>query len=167
MVVPSSESVAALVTFTGGTILGIETRNFDGGDADLSFDVQLFSNLFYAPQGGREAISLETPISIPGMIFRAVRFRTSSDDYWPNDTAFFAFRLDSGYGWIKVIAGFDGTPLVYNVAYDTEATSPIQVGVVPEPSSFALLGLLATGAAGVMAWKRCRRKQQQGDGVEE
>ena len=169
--VPPSECVAALVTFDGTLTFGSRLLNFDGGGGiDLKVVRGTHSFTFNAVNGGVTAVAGTTPGgAFPSSLFSAYRSAGGANNNWPNASSqFFAFRLDvTGYGWIRVDSGFVGNALVYEGAYDTAATSPIQTGAIPEPSSFALLGLLATGAAGVMAWKRCRRKQQQGDGVEE
>ena len=167
--VSSSECFAGLEFFGGSIYAGISALNPDGvGGNDLRMAVVGGTNTFLALIGGRTAVDYTTPSSVPPGVFSATRTVSGDHNNWPNVGQYFAFRLDgSGYGWIKVDAGFGGNNLVYQGVYDTAATSPIQTGAIPEPSSFALLGLLATGAAGVMAWKRCRRKQQQGDGVEE
>ena len=177
-IVASPECVADLVTFDGTLPSGVLDLDFHaGGSIDLAMwtYIQNF-NYFQANNGGAPAVAGTTPggefPSSPFLAWRYSEFGSTAagrtHTNWPQDTQYFAFRLDgSGYGWIKVDAGFGGNNLVYQGVYDTAATSPIQTGAIPEPSSFALLGLLATGAAGVMAWKRCRRKQQQGDGVEE
>jgi len=172
--VASPECVADLVTFDGTLPSGHRHLDLDGGggwppDLQMEFNNNT-SNMFRAFNGGVPAQAGTTPGgAFPSSGFTVHRYSSGSYHSWPNAASqFFAFRLNvTGYGWIKVDAGSAGNALVYEGAYDTAATSPIQVGAVPEPSSFALLGLLATGAAGVMAWKRCRRQQQQGDGVEE
>ena len=166
--VASPECVADLVRFDGvGTTSG--NVDLDGGGIDFAWN-RYFTYAYANFGNGMTPVEDgATPAVIPQGRTAATRFKNYESNYsWPNEKSqFFAFRLDSGYAWVKLDLSWDPNQLVYEGAYDTAATSPIQVGAIPEPSSFALLGLLATGAAGVMAWKRCRRKQQQGDGVEE
>jgi hypothetical protein len=75
----------------------------------------------------------------------------------------FQFDLNSVtlYGWarLNVEANLLGNPVatVLDYAYE-DSGAPIEVGVVPEPSSMAL-GCLAAGAAGLALW---RRKREEG-----
>ena len=77
---------------------------------------------------------------------------------------YFGVKLSSNqYGWIHVelTTGADGSYKslsILNGAYDNTGAA-IKVGAVPEPSSFAYLGLLAAGAGAVFALKKFRRHQ--------
>lgn len=79
-------------------------------------------------------------------------------------TQHFAFGLaNGGLGWIHVETLFNGNPLTVTHGYADHDLLPIggiHVGsTIPEPGSFAFLGMLATGAAGVAALKKYRREQ--------
>jgi hypothetical protein len=70
----------------------------------------------------------------------------------------FSFEADDGthYGWLQVYmngAALNAFSLV-DYAYENIAGQGIHVGTVPEPGS---LGLLATGAIGLLMWRRARR----------
>ena len=60
----------------------------------------------------------------------------------------------TAYGWLRVrINNAAGTFTVVDWAYDN-AGNAVQAGVVPEPSTLATLGLLASGAAGLGLYRR-------------
>ncbi|HPA16936.1 MAG TPA: PEP-CTERM sorting domain-containing protein [Verrucomicrobiae bacterium] len=63
------------------------------------------------------------------------------------------------YGWIRVGIETNGSgqPVamtIYDWAWETAPDTQIVAGVIPEPSTAAGLALLATGAAGLAAWRR-------------
>ncbi len=60
------------------------------------------------------------------------------------------------YGWLQIRLGATITdPSRAIVAYGFERTgAPIAVGAVPEPTTTALLGVMAAGALGVRAWRK-------------
>lgn len=59
------------------------------------------------------------------------------------------------YGWVEIsVSGFAHLITLHSWAYDDEGND-IQAGAIPEPGH---IGLLAAGAAGLLAW---RRKRQQ------
>ncbi len=60
------------------------------------------------------------------------------------------------YGWFQVFLGATATdPARAIVGYAFENTgATINVGQVPEPNTFALLGLVAVGGAGIRAWRK-------------
>lgn len=71
---------------------------------------------------------------------------------------YIGFRFDNAgnthYGWAQLdVAGASIT--VSRWAYESDADTAIHIGTIPEPSSFALLGL---GAAGILGWRRRRNK---------
>jgi hypothetical protein len=60
------------------------------------------------------------------------------------------------YGWLQVTLSTtaQGQPrAVVSYAYENSG-APITVGAVPEPSTMALLGVMAAGALGVRAWRK-------------
>lgn len=71
----------------------------------------------------------------------------------------FTFEHKNGgthYGWVKVnmVGVTHNAFTLLDYAYEDMAGKAIQVGPVPEPGS---LGLLATGALGLLLWRRTRR----------
>ncbi|MGI8437012.1 MAG: PEP-CTERM sorting domain-containing protein [Chthoniobacterales bacterium] len=60
------------------------------------------------------------------------------------------------YGWFQISLGASATdPARAIVGYAFENTgATINVGQVPEPNTFALLGLVAVGGAGIRAWRK-------------
>lgn len=89
------------------------------------------------------------------------------------ESGFFGFKFEKDgsdyYGWgrLEIDLLDAGSPYprsgygfaITDAYYDASPNTPITVGVVPEPSSMALLG---AGAAGVAAWK-ARRKLRGAD----
>jgi hypothetical protein len=88
-------------------------------------------------------------------------------------TGFAGFRIRTGslsgmplynYGWIRLrwddfLVAYKDFPQILTVidwAYNTTSNAPIHIGDtgVPEPSTL-VLALMAAGAAGVQAWRRC------------
>ena len=59
------------------------------------------------------------------------------------------------FGWVHLITtGTTGFPAtIVDYAYDNAGGS-ITAGQVPEPTTFALLGVMAAGALGVRAWRK-------------
>lgn len=59
------------------------------------------------------------------------------------------------YGWVHLMTtGTTGFPAtIVDYAYDNAGGS-ITAGQVPEPTTFALLGVMAAGALGVRAWRK-------------
>jgi hypothetical protein len=56
------------------------------------------------------------------------------------------------FGYLDISVAADGTSVtLYGGAYESLANTPIQTPAVPEPGTLALL---ATGAAGLAAWRR-------------
>ena len=83
----------------------------------------------------------------------------------PVGTRFFGVKLSANkLGWIEVKLTADGlgdheSLSILSGAYNDQAGASIHVGTVPEPSSFAYLGLLAAGAGGVLALKKFRKQR--------
>lgn len=60
------------------------------------------------------------------------------------------------YGWMQIMLSGSQTSqprAIVSYAYD-DAGMGVQAGVVPEPSTFALLGLMGVGAMGVRSWRK-------------
>lgn len=67
----------------------------------------------------------------------------------------FSDGTDAFYGWAQVSVATDLASLkLIDFAYETEANTPIEAGAVPLPGSLALM---ATGAAGLLAYRRMKR----------
>jgi hypothetical protein len=65
-------------------------------------------------------------------------------------------QIDYGYIRISLSDTVEGQPRgIVEYAYENTG-SGMNVGTVPEPSTFALLALMATGAAGLRAWRSRR-----------
>jgi hypothetical protein len=81
-----------------------------------------------------------------------------------SENAFAGVRFQIGgadhFAWIRLHVGdTDGIPsslTAIDWAYESEAGQGIKAGEIPEPSTLALL---ATGAAGLLAWRRRRASQ--------
>lgn len=93
--------------------------------------------------------------------FRTVNgFETAPD----NTPLYIGFRFSNGqdglyYGWASITADTtNGQLIVNNWAFD-DAGSPIAVGSIPEPRTWAMmgLGLLALGASGARHWRKPRK----------
>ncbi|MHB8973616.1 MAG: PEP-CTERM sorting domain-containing protein [Pirellulaceae bacterium] len=74
----------------------------------------------------------------------------------------FSFKTsgNSRYGWLRVTmkgADLKNAFTIRDFAYE-DTGEGIQAGDVPEPGS---LGLLATGAVGLLLWRRCRRRNDK------
>jgi PEP-CTERM motif len=80
--------------------------------------------------------------------------------------AFFGIKVGGDYGWVEVkwggtTGGLPTSLTLLGWAYETTAGAAIAAGdtglsTVPEPST-ALMGLLAAGAGGVLAWRKRRQ----------
>jgi hypothetical protein len=82
-------------------------------------------------------------------------------------TGIAGFVLQNGssqfdFGWLRIevsdpnSVGYMTEIQALNWAHDDTAFEPIPAGVTPE-LSIAALALLASGAAGLLAWRRCRK----------
>jgi hypothetical protein len=61
----------------------------------------------------------------------------------------------TNFGWVHLnTTGTTGFPAtIVDYAYEDSGAS-IMAGQMPEPSTFALLGVMAAGALGVRAWRK-------------
>ncbi|MBI1325134.1 PEP-CTERM sorting domain-containing protein [bacterium] len=74
----------------------------------------------------------------------------------PNYVGFSFVAADTAvhYGWLRIDVGAAVTVrTIMEVGYSAIPGQSVQVGVVPEPST-VIMGLLASGATGVIAWRR-------------
>jgi hypothetical protein len=98
-----------------------------------------------------------------GFTFKAPIIAYTNSNVAPSatGTAYFGFLTTAGQlGWLKMNLGGTGGAITYlAAAINTVAGDPIHVGAVPEPSTASLLGfgVLALGAAGVLAERRRRK----------
>ena len=61
------------------------------------------------------------------------------------------------YGWMRISLGATsgGQPrAIVEYAYENTQGMGIMAGAVPEPSTLALLGVMAAGALGVREWRK-------------
>jgi hypothetical protein len=61
------------------------------------------------------------------------------------------------YGWIRIslsASAFSQPRMVVEYAYENSQGVGINAGAIPEPSTFALLGVMAAGALGVREWRK-------------
>lgn len=79
-----------------------------------------------------------------------------------NSPNYLGYRFIGGdsqqyYGWLRIDVGPNAeTRTIMEVGYSTVTGQSVQVGAVPEPST-VIMGLLASGATGVIAWRRRRQ----------
>jgi len=62
----------------------------------------------------------------------------------------------TAYGWFQISLGATLTAprAIVGFAYEDGVGVGIQAGAIPEPSTFALLGVMAAGAFGVREWRK-------------
>jgi len=140
-----------------GSIKGMVSSSANGGLA-------LFA------QGGPISAKASSYLSKGPLVLRQVTSSGSLYGVFPlNQTAFAGFDLNGKLGWIKVKlgdAGSTGIPTSVTIlgwAYNDVAGATILAGqttsAVPEPGTMAL-GLLASGAGGLVALRRAKKKAQ-------
>lgn len=168
-------SIAAASTANnGGAPLALDFDGHAGVDINLSHNsfTSQFALVNFPNGGAAVTVSNDVgaTVTFPIASASAARYHTAGglDTYtggWgPNRTAMFGFRTSGGnFAWIRLQAdGATGTPItsvkLLDGAYNGSVGAPIHA--VPEPSAFALLGLLAAGAGGVVALKKKYRKQE-------
>lgn len=142
--------------FFGGPYQGASSPNFDsatvGFQAGFAYSFNLASGTTIGPSSNSffATTSLAYGANNPNAQFNnanpgLIGFRFTQSD------------ASTAYGWLRVrINNAAGTFTLVDWAYDN-AGNPVQAGVVPEPSTLATLGLLASGAAGLGIYRR--RKQ--------
>jgi hypothetical protein len=147
-------------TGTSNTVPGWNWNPYDGGTA-----LQFFWNA--APNGG---LSLDTTtyavLAAGAPISNASMFITSTGSaataaWQAGRDAYLGIRLlnsqtsATNFGWVhfqtSATNGFPATIVEY--AYGNAGES-INAGQIPEPSTTALLGVMAAGALGVRAWRK-------------
>jgi hypothetical protein len=94
------------------------------------------------------------------LLFKAGVFTGAQGNFGNHATGFAGFQLNNGdLGWIKLRwdsgDSLPSTLTALSWAYNADG-GPMNAGEVPEPGT-ASLALLATGAAGLLAWRRRRR----------
>jgi hypothetical protein len=150
----------------GGGSLGV-LKNGSGqlkrlvSGAKISGGAGLFSSSFGALRQKRQINQAGTQVSSHGT--------------WPKDkTGFAGVEFTQGgqehFGWVRLewgsaplnapgtVPGFPVSLTAIDWAYETDPNVAITAGSVPEPST-GVLGLLACGSVGVLAWRK--RKQQR------
>lgn len=160
-------SVAIFLRGTGAAIAG---AGFAGNR--FSADIEAFHNsqvVAFGPLGTNTVFS-DTGLLRSGFFCQPSRCGSTvrgSGGAWPaNGTAFAAFELSNGdVGWLEIAmrSNQHGVPddvTILGWAYNDVPGQPIHIGTVPEPSTLAL-ALLATGSAGVLAWRRRRKAAAQ------
>lgn len=89
-------------------------------------------------------------------------FGPNAGQWKANSANYFGFSFigadaKTHYGWMRLDVGADYTiRTIKEVGYSTVFGQSVQVGAVPEPST-VIMGLLASGATGVIAWRRKRK----------
>jgi hypothetical protein len=148
----------ALEFATGGGVTGSHQRaakNFGLGTV-----IGAAGQHFYP--GGSDFLNKHTTLGAFNGFFKGV------------DTGFLGFSYAGHYGWIEAMVSDAGSPGYTNelkviaYAYNSVSGATINPGqgipvTTPEPDT-AVLGLLASGAAGLAIWRR-RRKEVDAPGV--
>ncbi|MDW7981129.1 MAG: hypothetical protein RMH97_11235 [Verrucomicrobiales bacterium] len=112
------------------------------------------------PEGDTWALTETTPFGVAGPYFSSYS-SIGVLGLFTNQTAYaglqFHIAANVHYGWIKVqeIPWLLGGGIVYEYAYDMRPGVPVLAGIVPEPSSWSILGL-ALSALGAPALARAR-----------
>lgn len=169
-----------------GLYVNVETRvsgttgfSVPGWDVDvytqssqLSFYRSATSGAFYMkysagdPNGTVGNLSVGTTVgassSFSSTDINVAFFGPSAGQWKTNSANYFGFSFlgaDSGrhYGWMRLDVGADYTiRTIKEVGYSTVIDQSVQIGTVPEPST-VIMGLLASGVTGVIAWRRKRK----------
>ena len=182
-VVPSSDAVIVysgvvnlnIAATTNGLYLNVVTGAINepgntGGSSVPGWDINPYGStsltLFNpaAPAGGvyqgsanNFNLALGTLVSAAGPFSSGI-FSSAPNFNSSNNYVGFRFLNEAtgitNYGWFQISLGATITAprAVVGYAYENTGAS-INVGNVPEPSTFALLGVMAAGALGVRAWR--------------
>jgi len=159
-------------------VSGSTTLTVPGWDVDI-YTQSTFLSFYRSPENGTRYIkyaavdpnnqignlSIGTIVgsssSITTTEVSIASFGVNPGTWKQNSANYFGFSFigaDAGthYGWMRLNVGADYTiRTIMEVAYSTVAGQSVQVGAVPEPSTL-IMGLLASGATGVIAWRRKR-----------
>jgi hypothetical protein len=127
---------------------GVYVVNFPGGTSATLPDNLPFGTLISAASGFGSGAGETTGITA---------FNLNSS----NNLVGFRFQNEAAanqiqYGWMRIsLSGTSGGQprAIVEYAYDNTGAG-IAAGAVPEPSSMALLGVMAAGALGVRAWRK-------------
>jgi hypothetical protein len=133
--------------YNGGT--GLQFFWNGGVNGGLSLDATTYATLAFG-----------TPISSANTYLN-VTSTTATASWRAGSNLYLGVRLvnsvtsATNFGWVHLnttgTTGFPATIVEY--AYENSGAS-ITAGQVPEPTTFALLGVMAAGAIGVRAWRK-------------
>ncbi|MBA2431045.1 MAG: PEP-CTERM sorting domain-containing protein, partial [Chthoniobacterales bacterium] len=108
---------------------------------------------------GNFNLAVGTLVSAAGP-FSSGLFSNSPNFNSSNNYIGFRFQNEAAgqvqYGWAQIFLGAtltDPARAVVGYAYDNTG-APIAVGAIPEPTTTALLGVMAVGAIGLRAWRK-------------
>ncbi len=132
--------------YDGGSLQFFWNGGMNGG---LSLDASTYATLAFG-----------TPIT-SGNTYLNTTSATATAAWQAGSSLYLGVRLTNSmtnvtnYGWVHLnTTGTTGFPAtIVDYAYEDSGAS-ITAGQVPEPTTFALLGVMAAGALGVRAWRK-------------